>query len=124
MKINPPFALTKHAKEHWHRHADRIYDEGRADVVNLDALAMYADCMALYQEAMARMRADGMIRPGERGGLSRHPGVMVLNSLRVDMMRLAKLVPLYDNKIDPTDGLDAFLKDAEGWANDSTASGL
>ncbi|KZM70929.1 P27 family phage terminase small subunit [Nocardia terpenica] len=115
--IEPPFPLAEGAEPHWIRHVERIHGEGRASIVNLDALALYCDCLAMYQEAMRLVHMEGMTRDGERGGMTKHPAITILTGLRSDMWRYARLIPLYDSAAEPGDGLESFLADAESWAN-------
>ncbi len=117
MLIEPPFPLGEGAEPHWIRHTDRIYAEGRASIVNLDALAMYCDCLAMYQEAMHLVHMEGMTRDGERGGMTKHPAITILTGVRADMQRYSRIIPLYDADAEGGDGLDGFLNDAEKWAN-------
>ncbi|MBF6060525.1 P27 family phage terminase small subunit [Nocardia terpenica] len=117
MLVEPPFALTEGADVHWRRHTARIHAEGRIDIVNLDALATYCDCLAMYQQAMHLIYMEGMTRDGERGGMTKHPAITILTGLRADMWRYARLIPLYDAAAEPGDGLENFLADAESWAN-------
>jgi P27 family predicted phage terminase small subunit len=119
--IEPPFALSEGADEHWRRHVDRIVSEGRAKLINTDALAIYCDMLAQYQQATHLIHMEGMTRDGDRGGMTKHPATTILTSLRADLRHYARMIPLYDSDAEIGDSLDGFIADAEKWANEPTA---
>lgn len=116
--IAPPFDLYNDvAYEHWKRHAGRIYSEGRAGMVNLDALAAYCDSLSMYADAMMNVRRWGVCYTGVNGGEVKNPAMSVLATLRNDMARLTRTIPLYDNTSGGRDEFSDFMADAEEWAN-------
>jgi phage terminase small subunit len=106
MELEPPRQLTLAARRHWDRHAERIHDDGRWKLVDLDVLALYAETLALYEQLRDDIAEQGTTVPARAAAERvRHPSLMGLAQCRSDLLRMAKAVPLTDPQPDQL-GLD------------------
>jgi hypothetical protein len=62
--LEPPYPLTLPARRHWDRLAKQIHGQGRWDVISHDLLANFCQLLALSQECLSAILADGVWWPG------------------------------------------------------------
>jgi phage terminase small subunit len=94
--LEPPSPLPPAARAVWDRHVKRITEEGRLSCVDLDALAVYAQTFAMFEELQATVNESGVLITGRAGDLVRNAALSPLASARDALLRLSRGVPLFD----------------------------
>jgi phage terminase small subunit len=112
LDLEPPYALTLPARRHWDRIAKEIHTQGRWGLISPDLLANFCQVLALSQECMNAILADGVLVSGSRSDRDkvRHPLLTPLSQSQAMLVKLARAIPLVDPKPDK-DGaaIDAFI---------------
>src|ERR1700739_2019753 len=93
--LSPPFELTLPARRNFDRIAQRCYQQGRWDVIDVELLAVFAQQLTLYQECLPVILADGVCVEGARERERvRHPLLTPLSQTLGHLTRLARAIPL------------------------------
>jgi phage terminase small subunit len=110
--LEPPYPLTLPARRHWDRLAKQIHGQGRWDVISHDLLANFCQLLALSQECLSAILADGVLVAGSRSDRDRvrHPLWTPYSQCQANLIRLARSIPLANPSAD-MDGaaIDAFI---------------
>jgi phage terminase small subunit len=112
MDFEPPFDLTLPARRHWDRLAKEIHNQGRWPCVSQDLLANFCQVLALSQQCMSAILADGVLVSGARSEREkvRRPLFTPWSQCQSALIKLARGIPLVNPSPD-TDGAqwDEFL---------------
>ena len=114
MDFEPPFPLTLPARRHWDRLAKETHGQGRWNCISKDLLGNFCQMLALSQECMDAILADGVLVAGARSDREkvRHPLLTPLSQSQATLIKLARAIPLV-NPAPDKDGaaVDAFIDD-------------
>ncbi len=114
MELEPPYPLTLPARGHWDRISKQIHDQGSWQIISHDLLGNFCQVLALSQECMNAILADGVLVAGARSDREkvRHPLLTPLSQSQAMLVKLARAIPLVDPKPDRDGaGIDAFIND-------------
>lgn len=94
--FNPSGTLPERAKAEYERLVTLLRDSGRLPATDPRMIDNYAICWDVIQTAYEQIQKDGMTVKSDRGNVSKHPLLEVLNAAQVRMntiMRCLKLTP-------------------------------
>ena len=88
-KVKPrcPSYLSAEAKREWRRVSKYLYDAGLLSAIDLDALAMYCDTVALWIEATQKRQEKGLVGTTVNGNLIQNPYLSIANRAKRDALR-------------------------------------
>jgi phage terminase small subunit len=112
LDFEPPFPLTLPARRHWLRISRQIHGQGRWAVVSHDLLASFCQQLAVSQELLTQITAEGVMVPGSRSERDRvrHPLWTPYMQCQQTLIRLARSIPLTDPKADTSGAaLDSWI---------------
>lgn len=103
-----PHGLPREALKYWRKLAPRLAQVGLLSELDTYAAADLVTCLARMKEAEAIIEEEGIVIPSDRGGLVRHPAVMVANGYRAAFQRYCAKFGLT-----PSDraGLEVFIEE-------------
>jgi hypothetical protein len=114
LDFEPPLPLTLPARRHWDRISRQIHGQGRWAVISHDLLASFWQVLAVSQECLSQILADGVMVTGSRSERDRvrHPLWTPYTQCQQTLIRLARTVPLTDPKADVSGAaLDSWLRE-------------
>jgi phage terminase small subunit len=108
MDFDPQFDLALPARRHWDRLAKEIHSQGRWQCISRDLLATFCQMLALSQECVSGILADGVFVSGGRSEREkvRHPLWTPLSQCQSTLIKLARRIPL----INPSPDTDSAQK--------------
>lgn len=112
--LKPPIKLNLPARRHWDRLATEIHGQGRWNLISHDLLAVFCQTLHLAQECLAAILSDGVVVAGSRSDRERvrHPLWTPYTQSQMNLIRLARSIPLVDPKADTAGvALDAWIDD-------------
>jgi phage terminase small subunit len=96
----PPRPLCPAALAVFERHVARIYREGRWAAIDTELLAVFAESLTLYQAFWQDVENLGTLIAGRDGGMVKNPSLSGLHTVRADLIRLSRAIPLFTHKAD------------------------
>ena len=112
LDFEPPLPLTLPARRHWDRIARQIHGQGRWAVISHDLLASFCQVLAVSQECLGQILADGVMVTGSRSERDRvrHPLWTPYTQCQQTLIRVARTIPLVDPRADTSGAaLDSWL---------------
>jgi phage terminase small subunit len=113
MDFEPPFDSTLPARRHWDRLSKEIHSQERWPCISRDLPADFCQVLALSQQCMSAILADGVLVSGARSEREkvRHPLFTPWSQCQSTLIKLARSIPLVNPSPD-TDGAqwDEFLQ--------------
>jgi P27 family predicted phage terminase small subunit len=85
-----PGWLSGRALEVWHRTCVELKHMGLLSAADGDALTVYCQAVAHYEEAVALVAQDGMMIPGRDGGVVKHPAMQFVRDQAVLIKVMAR----------------------------------
>jgi hypothetical protein len=89
-----------------------VVGQGRWETISPDLLASFCQVLALSQEVLSQIMADGVIVPGSRSDRDRvrHPLWSAYNGLQQSLIRYSRTIPLINPAADVSGAaLDAWI---------------
>lgn len=95
VELPPPRPLSLAARQVWDRNAERIWLEGRWDIIDRELLAVFSETLELYERFMDDVSVHGTLVQGRTlQEKVRNPSLMGLAQARADLARYARQIPL------------------------------
>jgi phage terminase small subunit len=117
VEFEPPYPLSLPARRHWDRISGQIHAQGRWKAISHDLLANFCQVLALSQECMNAILADGVVVSGARSERDkvRHPLLTPWSQTQAALVKLARAIPLADPNVDTHSNdidrmIEAFIK--------------
>lgn len=85
-----PRWLGEEARREWRRIAPLLHRAGLLTEVDVVALGMMCEALAVYHQAKEAMGNEGLIVVSDKGNSYQHPALGILNSARSDILRWAR----------------------------------
>jgi P27 family predicted phage terminase small subunit len=122
-KPSCPRWLSPSARAEWRRVAPELDRMGLLTILDRAALAAYCTAYARWQEANAVLAREGMVIPGWRGALRKHPCVTIMRAAEATMRGFAVelgLTPLSRGRLSvpPPEKADPFEEFLKGGGHD------